>query len=373
MSDTSVIVFTSAYYIGGINVLDDENRTLRGYVNVDLALRPVYSKVSHCPLYRSRGAKKEFEYAVASVRDFTVITFLKCRWSMNAWDDEKTNARDEEENRRLLDAHTVELIRAQEDDGKLYALLSHDRITFEEDGGTYRAYYERLVIEDEDFCESSDRISGTNYFHWVREGGVSVYDSLERGRAEESLRLPALEQERIAREAADAEASRRRFEATLAKLRIARPGRRHWSYAHTARYSALHRFPHLLLSWFAILFLGLVLSMTSKQLSQNDLSAWSVFWLIAVLLAAYLSHRNLPEINYTVTDQAVTCFFWRRKSIPLSHITSVTFSRHESRRGTVVVRGIGSKIRLKDIDAPREVADLILSLAGKATERGARA
>ena len=95
----SEIIFPKEYYIDGVNVFDDANRTLLKYD--DIAIEDInlsFSKIKSAPLYLINGKSRKFRLYIVAIRDFIIVSFYSngefyrlCNQSNHRKEDHKKN------------------------------------------------------------------------------------------------------------------------------------------------------------------------------------------------------------------------------------------------------------------------------------------
>ena len=122
---------------------------------------------------------------------------------------------------------------------------------------------------------------------------------------------------------------------------------------------------------FGALFLAAFLAFVSR-LAGVEISAWyGVFIGLSLLLIPAFYHLKQKTVRYTLTDAKIEIesglISKTTKNIPLRSIQDVTVAANVSQRmlgfGSLIVDNAGgdnSKIVLKNIDAPKKYADVLL-------------
>lgn len=180
----SEIIFPKEYYIDGVNVFDDANRTLLRKDDIVITENYLsFSKIKSAPLYLINGKSMKFRLYIVSIRDFIIVSFYSNSEFYKVCNRSNYREEDIKKNKNLHFEFTQNKIKENEispqfiynDDYSLRAVINDDH-------GIISLKYEILVIEDEyDFYFRED-INSNNYWTWESIWGVSYCESIERAR-----------------------------------------------------------------------------------------------------------------------------------------------------------------------------------------------
>lgn len=180
----SEIIFPKEYYIDGVNVFDESNRTLLKHD--DIAIEDInlsFSKIKSAPLYLINGKSRKFRLYIVAIRDFIIVSFYSNGEFYRLCNQSNHRKEDLNKNCDLLFEFTQNKIKENEISPQfIYSDDYSVRAVINDDQGIISLEYEILVIEDEICFYFQEDINSNNYWTWESIEGISYCESIERAR-----------------------------------------------------------------------------------------------------------------------------------------------------------------------------------------------
>ena len=177
----SEIVFTSKYYINGINIFDENNIEFIDNVDLDLKVNTSFSKIDNAKLIKIKDLN--IDIVIAEVRDFKIICYLKSNMFLRICNDPRHQL-SVFNNFYLLEEYVINKIKNTYNDNIVYSPDYKTRGYIFNENGLVSLKYQRLEIEDDIGLYFNENVNSNNFWSWEDLSGISYFDTIENARKE---------------------------------------------------------------------------------------------------------------------------------------------------------------------------------------------
>lgn len=177
-------MFCSEYYIDGVDVFNDENRTLLGKVNIDLRMRISFSKLDNVNLYQVRGKHANFKICISKVKDFYIISYYDSKEFYKVSRFRRELLSSAKKNRKLLESIAIAKSKEIENDNIMYSSDNRRRVFIESKDDIIMLQHQYLEVRDYMYYHFREDISSSNFWSWELGSGVSYYSSIDDAKKE---------------------------------------------------------------------------------------------------------------------------------------------------------------------------------------------
>lgn len=336
----SEIVFTSEYYIDGINIFDNNNIEFIDNIDIDLKVNTSFSKIDNAKLISIKGLN--LQIAIAEVRDFKIICYLKSNIFLKIANHPK-NQESLYKNYNLLEEYALNKIKKLSDDNIVYSPDYKTRGFISYENGLVCLKYQRLEIEDEIGFYFNENVNSNNFWSWEDLSGISYFDNFENAKKDATLYLEHYVTERY------------RF--------YEKPSNILWQYE-------LNKFQ----TWVYMMKFGIigpiVIVLLSCLLPLCGQSNWNILWLsggcslFAIIVASLVVLGDYSHIKYVATDKGIIACKGIYRECSYDNINSMKLKRNlfNKNKGSIkfkLKKGSSINYNFDNIENPEEIYNII--------------
>lgn len=330
------IVFTSEYYVDGINIFNDSNVEYLSDIDIDLKINVSFSKINNAKLLKIKDLN--YEIVIAEVRDFKIVCFLKSNMFLKIFNHPR-HKESIYKNHIILEDYVVTKIRNLFEDNIVYSPDYKMRAYINYEKGLVSLKYQMLNVDYDEGFYCYENVNSNNFWAWDDLPGISYFDTFENAKKEATSYLANYITE-----------TNRFFE---------EPDNILWEYETSKFYTWLYMMKFGVIGPIVIMLLSCLLPIFGQ-------SNWNILWLsggcslFAIYIGSLVILTQYPPIMYRIADNSISTFKGIYRECAFDNIKKIKFKKNifNKNKGSIkfiLYKGMSVNFNFDNIENVEEV------------------